>query len=254
MKKFNYAILRTPSQSAQKYIVDTEFDFKEFVKEHETLTHFLKNIPIRVHNLPSVKDDIIGSKINPLCIATERCVILGNFDENIVNNQKLALTAHLSRFYPLDKIFFIDYPGILSSRDILEVDKTFFVSLSNWTNQEGVNQFIEFVRPLGYEVITITNSQDSLQNYLNYVSGNNLLVKDGYEIPQEFDVFNKVVVPVEESSAIGALWVNETIILPNECVGIKEYLIELNRYRVLSIATPTFNQIQAMLKEYVILF
>lgn len=254
MKKFNYAILRTPSQSAQKYVTETEVNFNEVIKEHETLVHFLKNVPIRVHNLPSAKEDVIGSKISPLCIPTERCVVIGNFEENIVNNQKLTLTAHLSRFYPLDKIYFIDFPGTLSSRDVLAVDKTFFVSLSNWTNVEGVNQFIEFVKPLGYEVVTIKESQDSLQNYLNYIEGNNLLVKDGYEIPEEFNSFSKIVVPAEESSAIGSLWINETIILPSECVGIKEYLIGLNRYKVLSISVDNFNKIASMLKEYVILF
>lgn len=254
MKKFNYAFLRTPSQSAKNYILEGEVSLSQIINEHETFSHFLKNIPIRVHNLPSVTNDVIISKIGQLCLATSKCVIFSNFEENILNNQRIPLVAHFSRFYPLDRIHAIDFPGTFSSRDVLVVDNTFFVSLSQETNEEGAKQLAEILNKYGYEVVVIKDSQDSLQNYLNYIEGNNLLVKPGYDVPVEFNEFNQIFLSEDEVNGIGSLWINEFVIVPNNCLTLKESLISLERYRVLSITTDELNKLSTLLKEFVILF
>lgn len=254
MKKFNYALLRTPSQSAKNYILEGEISLSQIIGEHETLMHFLKNVPIRVHNVPSAANDVILSRINQLCLATSKCVVFSNFEENMLNNQRIQLVAHFSRFYPLDRIHAIDFPGTFSARDALVVDNTVFVSISQETNEDGAKQLAEILGKYNFEVVIIRDSQDSLQNYLNYIEGNNLLVKEGYEIPTEFNEFNQIVLPNDEISGIGAIWINDFIILPNNCFSLKEALIGLEKYRILSMSTEELNKLSISLKEFVILF
>ncbi|MCF0217656.1 MAG: hypothetical protein HUJ42_01265 [Malacoplasma sp.] len=254
MKKFNYAIFRTPAKPYQNLESSDAGDRLKVIKEHETLIHFVKNVPVRVHQLKGDKKDCIVSKLNQLCIATEKCVILNNFSDPATNNQKIMLTAHLSRFYPLDKIFFIDFEGLVSSEDVLQIDDTFYVSLSEKTNQEGINQLSEILKELSYKVVLIQDSPEPLQKYLNYIEGNNLLFKENANVPECFANFNKIPVSENESSAIGAIWINDTIILPLVCEATKQTLININRYKVLSIANDMLNLKQILLKEFLVLF
>lgn len=254
MKKFNYAVVRTPTEYNDGLSDKPDFSMSQIIKEHDTLVHFLKNVPIRVHNMPSIKNDVIGSKLSQLCIATPRCVVLTNFIDGLVNNQKINIATHLGRFYPLNKIHFIDFPGLVSTKDVLVVDDTYYVSLSDETNQEGAAQLGEILSQYGLTVVIVNDSAEPLSKYLNYIEGNNLLVREGYEAPNIFDQFNKVIIPEEERSAIGAIWINEVIIFPNDCPKIKEFLISLDRYKILSISIDEMNKINNLLKEYLILF
>ena len=254
MKKFNYAVVRTPTEYNDGLSEKLNYSITQIIKEHDTLVHFLRNVPIRVHSMPSVVNDVIGSKLSQLCIATPRCVVLTNFVDGLVNNQKINIATHLGRFYPLNKIHFIDFPGLVSTKDVLTVDDTYYISLSDETNQEGAAQLSEILSQYGLNVVVVKESVEPLSKYLNYIEGNNLLVREGYEAPNIFDQFNKVIVPEEEKSAIGAIWINEVLILPNDCPRVKEYLIGLDRYKILSISIDEMSKINNLLKEYLILF
>lgn len=253
MTKFKYIILKTPSKLIQSDVITDAISIVELFKQHETLVNFFKNLELKVHGILPSKDPVYLS-VNDLCILTRKCVIFTNYENKVLNNHRLEMAATLSRFYPLDRMCYINFPATLSAKDVLEINDTFYVSISNETNMEGAEKFKEHAEKWGFKVIIITNSEGSLRKNLNYLEHNNMLIKEGYALPEEFKEFNLITVPLHEESAIGSIWANDTIIMPKDCETVWSQLVNLNKYVVVKMNDSEFRKLNIKLNELVALF
>lgn len=254
MKKYNYAVLKTPSNNIIGMQGIEDLSYSELLKQHDTLQHFLKNIGIKVHSISSSRDNINYLNINELCITTRRCAIFTNIDDKIVNNFKVEVATHLSRFYPLDRIHYINFPATVSGRDIVVVNDTYYVSISELTNQEGAEELKKILSRYNFKVIIVNQNIDSLKNNINYIEHNNLLIKEGFTLPSEFREFNLINVNMSEENGIGSIWVNDTIIIPNNCEDLKSRLNMMNKYIVVGMNDSEIRKLKLCLNNLALLF
>lgn len=254
MKKFKYAIIKSPSQNIQGVDGVEDISVSELFRQHETLVSFLKNIDLKVHGVPPSIDDLNYIRINELCIPTRKCVIFSNVDNKVLNNYRTELVAHFSRFYPLDRMHYINFPATISAKDVLMVNDTYYVSISDYTNIEGAQRFSDILSSYGFRVIIVNNSDAPLKDYLNYIEHNYLLIKEGYSLPEEFKEFNLINVRIEEENGLGCLWVNDTIIIPNGCEELKKELNQINRYVVVGINDSELRKMRATINSLVLAF
>lgn len=254
MKRFNYVVLRSPSKNVSGFGESNDVSISDLFKSHEILVNFFKNIGIKVHALPALKDEYNYIKLDELCITTRKCLIFANLENNIINNYKTELASHMSRFYPLDRIHYINFPATISGKDILVVNDTYYVSLSDKTNVEGAEKLKEILTKYDFRVIIVPNSNGHLKDNLNYLDYNNMLIKEGYMLPDEFREFNLIPVNLSEENGIGTLWINDTIIIPNNCEELKQNINSLNKYVVVNINDAEFRKLDALLTNMVVLF
>lgn len=254
MKKYNYAILKTPSEKITNIEGYGNIAMNELFKQHDTLVNYLKNIGIKVHVIHNQGNDEWFTNISDICLTTRKCSILLNSNDAVINNYKCELASHLSRFYPLDRIHYITFPAIVSNRDILVVNDTYYIALSSLTNLEGAEKMREILERYKFRVVIIQDCIEHIKDYINYVEYNNLLVKEGYNIPGELQEFNIVPLDITEQNGIGSLWVNDTIIIPNNCQKLKSYLNSLNKYAVVGMNDTELWKIGSLIKRINLLF
>lgn len=252
MNKFKYAILKSPINAVKAN--NGEVSLTELLKQQDTLLHFLKNINILARVMPNQTPNTKYGPINDLVITTRKCAVFCNFEDRDVNNSKIELATYISRFFPLNRIHYINFPGTISNRDILAVNDTYYVSISDKTNIEGANQLKEIFAQYKFKVIIITGSNGSLRDNLNYLEYNNLLIKEGYTLPSELKEFNLINVELAEQNGLGCLWVNDTIIMPNNCSKLKYALNSLNKgYIVVGMNDSEITKLESWINKMTIM-
>lgn len=247
--KFNYAILKSPSREYE----NLGANYVNILKQHDTLIHFLKNIGIKVHIImPNLSE--FGINVGQSCLTTRKCVIFSNSNSTETINQKSEVALHLSRFYPLDSFHFISYPSLFSSEDVIVVNDTFYISISDKTNLEGASQAENILLKYGFRVKIVNDSSLPLRQYLNYLEFNNLMIKKDYTLPSAFQDFNLIEINNEEEDAIGSIYLNETIIFSNNNEISKQKVNSLGKYVIVSMNDSEFKNLRILLKNLVILF
>ena len=147
----------------------------------------------------------------------------------------------LEKFY--NHIEQIEAPGTLEAGDVMKVGIHYYIGLSNRTNEEGANQLIDILNNYG-----LTGSKIYFHEFLHLKSGlafleNNALVTTGEftDLP-EFNNFNKIVVPREETYAANCLWINETVLIAAGFPKTKQ-LIEAAGYKTISLDMSEFQKL-----------
>ena len=108
---------------------------------------------------------------------TRKCAIITNPGAPTRKGEIEAMIPVIRKFYPEDKIEYIQAPGTLEGGDVMMVGDHFYVGRSARTNEEGIRQFICILEKYG-----LTGSEVPLEEVLhlktgvNYLENNNLLV------------------------------------------------------------------------------
>ena len=143
------------------------------------------------------------------------------------------MAAHVAQFYKTNQMHYIQYPGTLDAGDVVMVYDTFYVGLTERTNQEGINQLTEIFKSYGYQIIAVpVKAGLHLKSSVSYLEYNNLLISDLVENPI-FNNFNKILVPADEKYCANSIWLNDTIIVPKDYPKTLELIKEHKEYKVI---------------------
>jgi dimethylargininase len=91
----------------------------------------------------------------------------------------------------------------------------FFIGISERTNLNGANQFIQILKKYG-----MTGSVVNLEKVLHlktgvaYLENNNLVVCGEFLTSPVFKKINKIEIPENESYAANCIWVNGRVLVP----------------------------------------
>ncbi len=80
-----------------------------------------------------------------------------------------------------------------------------------------------------------------LKTGLAYIENNNLMVCGEFLVNPEFDTFNKIEVPENESYAANCIWVNGTVIIPSGFPVTKKRISDLG-YSVIDLDMTEFQK------------
>jgi dimethylargininase len=118
----------------------------------------------------------------------------------------------LAGFKPLARI---ELPATLEGGDVLLVDKTFYVGLSERTNRAGAEALEAAVGDHGYSVVAMACGETlHFKTDVNYIGNNTLLVSPFFGRAPELAGFDRIVVGDDEAYARNCLYVNGTVIVP----------------------------------------
>ena len=247
MKKFNHVIVRRPCKAMVEGITSGMYpgkpDYELALKQHDDYIEALKQCDVDVTILPADERYPDSCFVEDPALLTRECAIITNPGAESRNGEKLEIIDAIKKFYPEEKIEYIQDPGTLEGGDVMMVGDHFFVGRSARTNEEGIRQLTEILAKYGmtcsevplYEVL-------HLKTGVNYLEDNNMLVSGEFVDKPDFEKYNRVVIPEEEAYAANCIWVNDTVIVPEgypavlkavQDLGYKTILVDTSEYRKL---------------------
>ena len=151
-----------------------------------------------------------------------------------------VISGILLRSKPL---FRIKLPGTMDGGDVLRVEEKFFVGLSDRTNEEGIRQFQEFVRPFGYTVTPVPlDNLLHLKSGIAYIGNNTLIAVSDLAKREEFASLNVIEVERGEEYAANCIRIDtKKLIFPKGYPLIKERMRRLG-YETIELDMTEFQK------------
>ncbi len=109
----------------------------------------------------------------------------------------------------------IEEPGRLDGGDVMHVGRSYFVGLSERTNEEGAAQLCRILADEDFSCVMVPVGEGlHLKSGVNHAAWDTLLLTEDFiDLPQ-FRDYDKILVPAEESYAANTLLLNGTILTP----------------------------------------
>ncbi|AZZ65356.1 N(G),N(G)-dimethylarginine dimethylaminohydrolase [Metamycoplasma phocicerebrale] len=207
--------------------------YEKAAKQWEDYVKTIKSLGIEVIELKALEEYPDSCFVeDPVVIIPNKLAIMTNPGDKTRNGEKLEMEKEIKKLFPEDKIKYIKAPGYMDGGDVLPIGNTYYIGLSKRTNQEAIDQFTEFVKPLGIKVVAIPVNQFlHLKTGTTYIENNNLLVTGEFEQTPEFQQYNLIKVPKEEDYAVNVIYINGTLYMPSGYPKTKEMLSKLKGYK-----------------------
>jgi dimethylargininase len=150
-----------------------------------------------------------------------------------------SMITVLEKFRTLE---FIRPPGTLEGGDVMQVDKDFYIGLTDRTNLDGASQLERILSGYGYSccMIPVTDALH-LKSSVNYIGNNNLLVTKEFFSHPALEKFNRIEVSDAEQYASNCLLVNGKLIVPGGFNKIQSQLQKLN-YDIIELSMSEFEK------------
>lgn len=247
MKKFNNVIVRTPCKALVEGITSAPElgrpDYQLALKQHASYIEALKKCGVNVTILDADERYPDSCFVEDPAVVTRMCAIVTNPGAPSRNGEKLEIIDALRKFFPEDKIEYIKDPGTLEGGDVMMVGDHFYVGRSARTNEEGIKQFITILEKYGLSGSEVTLEEVlHLKTGVNYLENNNMLVSGEFVDKPEFEKYNRIEIPVEESYAANCIWVNDTVIVPEGYPAVLA-AVKGAGYDVLLVDTSEFRKL-----------
>lgn len=244
---FKNVIVRKPGKSICDGITSApelgKPDYEKALKQHENYIETLKKCGVNVTVLEPLEEFPDSCFVEDTAVLTKKCAIISNPGAESRNKEPEFMVETIKKFYSEDKIEYIKAPGTLEGGDVMMIGDHFYVGKSARTNEEGIKQFIKILNKYG-----LTGSEVPLEKVLhlktgvNYIENNNMLVSGEFIDKKDFENYNKIIVPEDESYGANCIWVNETVIVPKGYPKIEKAIKDMG-YKVLVTDTSEFKKI-----------
>lgn len=248
LKKFKNIIARYPSESLVEGITTSpelgKVDYKKALQQHSDYLEILREVGLNIYVIPKDENFPDSVFVEDAALLTNKCAVITNPGAQSRNGEKTEMAAHVAQFYNPSIMHYIQYPGTLDAGDVMMVDDTFYVGLTERTNQEGIDQLTNIFKNYDYKVIAVPVKEGlHLKSSVSYLEHNNLLItSDLYDNPL-FDSFNKILVPDDEKYCANSIWVNDTIIVPKGFPKTLELIKKIKGQKILLADTSEIRKL-----------
>ena len=230
-KELNYrlAILRQPGSNFALGITtskEADPDFKRMKQQHQAYTELLRLRGLEIVLLEALDDYPDSYFVEDVAVVMPELAVISRPGAASRRGEIAEIEPVLAQFRPISHI---QSPGTLDGGDVLMVEKHFFVGVSDRTNEQGAEQFGHLVADLGYTWDPIAVSSGlHLKSSVNYVGKNTLIITADIAGRQEFQDFQKIVLPDDEQEAANTLFLNGVLLMPTNFPRTKELLTSLD--------------------------
>jgi dimethylargininase len=227
---FKRAIVRKPCQQMVNGITTAHLgkpDYALALEQHELYVEALKKCGLEVIVLELDTNFPDSCFVEDTAIVNEKIAIIDRPGAKSRQGEQIAIKETLSQFYP--SIEDINAPGTLEGGDVMRIENTYYVGLSDRTNMAGFTQFNQILTLHGFKCILIPMKEMlHLKTGVNYLGENTLLVAGEFIHNTEFSSFQKIIVPQNESYAANCVRINDFIIMPRGYPTMKQNLEKLS--------------------------
>ncbi|MDR2445648.1 MAG: hypothetical protein LBD44_06915 [Spirochaetaceae bacterium] len=244
---FKHAIVRTPGSTLTRGITSQPElgppDYQLALTQHSAYIRALESLGVKVSVLPPLEEYPDSCFVEDTAVLGENWAVISCPGAPSRKDETAHILPAIRELYPEVHIHRITGPGTLEGGDVMQVEDTFYVGRSARTNDEGIRQFQEILRPYGCRVVPVKlHDALHLKTAVNYLSHGRLLVAGETGGGADFAGFEKIPIPPEEAYAANSLWVNDSVLVPAgfPCV---EAAIRALGYPVLPVDTSEYRKI-----------
>jgi dimethylargininase len=217
-------------------------DVEKAIDQHSAYEQLLSGLGLRLVRLaaePELPDAVF---VEDPAVVVDEVAVISRMGAASRRPEAKSLAAALSVYRPLE---FLTEPATLDGGDVMRIDRTLYVGRSHRTNEEGVKQLANLVRPYEYKVIPIeVRGCLHFKSACSYVGKNTLLVNRSCLDVRGLQVADAIDVPDEEPAAANALLVNDLVIIASSFPKTRA-LLERRGFRVRSIDMSELQKAEA---------
>ena len=212
---FSTAIVRPPGAAFEEALTTADLgqpDVALAIDQHAAYCAALRKCGLDIIELPP--DDLPDSTfVEDVAICTPECAVL-------TRPGAPSRTAEVESMRPIieayfDQVFELQEPGTLDGGDVLEADGTFYIGLSERTNEEGSRQLLDILGAFDYGGSVLEFPQFlHLKSGVSYLGRDTMLVCPQFNHIIEFRSFRRIVIQdPREAYAANAIWVNGKVLV-----------------------------------------
>ena len=189
-----------------------EIDVGRAIAQHQEYEACLRDLGITVVSLPPEPDLPDSMFVEDPAVVVVEVAVMTHMGVPSRRGEAATLAPVLARYRPLR---WIEEPGTLEGGDVLKMGTTLYVGLSARTNQAGVDQLAEHLRPFGYSVHPVpVRGCLHLKSACTCLDEVTLLANRNWLDPSVFQGIRMVGVPPEEPHAANVLAIGGTVLVP----------------------------------------
>lgn len=225
---FTHAIVRTPAPNFAEGITTdphAQPSYTLMLEQHAAYLATLRACGLQLTVLNPLSAYPDGHFVEDPAIIVPEIAIVTRPGAIARRGEADEIAPVLERFKPTKRI---KAPGTLDGGDVLIVDKTVFVGISERTNEEGAAQLGKLLSSYGYTTTTIpVGAGLHLKSSVNYVGQHTLLMSEGFADHPAFAPFQRLIIDPEEEYACNTLWINDRLLMPAGYPRTHASLLEL---------------------------
>ncbi len=143
-------------------------------------------------------------------------------------SEVVSVAQALARHRPIE---YVTAPATIDGGDVLRIDRTLFVGLSERTSREGTAQLREIVGKYGYGVtpVPVTGCLH-LKSACSYLGDGAVLINRSWVPAEVFADFDLIEVSETEPRAANAFLVGEVLVMASNFPGTRARLVEGGRH------------------------
>ena len=233
---FSTAIVRLPAPNLADGITTSDLgraDYALFLTQHLSYTAVLRSLGLNIIKLPSLPEFPDAHFVEDVAVITPEVAVIARPG----SAQRLGEIEHirdvLADYRPVAAI---EEPGTLDGGDVMQIEQTVFIGLSERTNEEGATQLANILAEFGYETHVVPLEEGlHLKSNVNYIGRNTLLVTEAWANQPQFAAYEKIIVPPDEAYVANTLLVKGRLLTP---MGFREThaLLREAGFEILEIA------------------
>jgi dimethylargininase len=241
-----YAIVRPVSPSivdcALTYLDRQPIDPALAARQHDAYVATLRDLGAEIIELPAAPElpDAVFVEDTAVVVNELGVITAPRLDSRRQEVQSTA--AVLTEYRPLKQI---SGEGTVEGGDVLRIGRTLYVGLSRRSNQEGIDQLADFLRPYEYDVrATPFDGALHLKTACTYIGNRTLLANPRWIDTSLFDDVEVVEVAPGEEEAGNALLLHDTVVMPSNFPRTRAALEERG-FRVVPVDVSELQKAEA---------
>ena len=187
-------------------------DYKLACAQHRAYVQCLKDLGCEVIMLPTEPDLPDSVFIEDAAIVLDELAIITRPGHETRRAETPSIEEALRPYRPIERI---EAPATLDGGDVLIVDRTVYVGLSQRTNEAGLTALQRILAPHGYTIRGLPiDACLHLKSACTYVGRRTLLINRQWVDGEAFAGLDLLDVHEDEPDAANALLVQDTLIYP----------------------------------------
>jgi dimethylargininase len=216
-------------------------DYEKARDQHDRYVEALEKCGLEVTALDADERFPDSVFVEDTALATDRCAIVARPGAESRRAEVLGVEEALAGLY--ENVERVADPGTLDGGDVLQVGDHFYIGLTRRTNREGAEQLAEILRRYGFGASFV-----GLRRFLHlktgvaYLGGDDLVVAGELVEKEEFEAFDRIVVPPEEEYGANCIRVNDRVLVAAGHERTAERIAERG-YEVIELEMSEFRKV-----------
>ena len=238
---YRFAITRKPGRAFSQGITTANLgapDIALALTQHEQYVTTLKACGLEVIDLDADERFPDGCFVEDTALIAPEFAVITNPGATSRRGETAAMLAVLERFRPLK---FLDEAVTLDGGDVMLIEKTFYVGLSERTTRAAASALGEIVAPFDYHVVSITVADIlHLKTGVCYIGDETIVATQQFARCPELTRYRKIETLPAEDYAANCLRINDHLVMvagfPNtrhqlSQLGLPLLKVEMSEFR-----------------------